>query len=114
MSRDSYNHVRETVNGNRGVSVLASYYKAQAAKMRCYPPESATCITETTAVVSLQALLDHTTCRLLIAQTDIIKSFHESITENITFYFKWGYVGSSSEQYKQIFLKLTVLTQTFC
>jgi hypothetical protein len=101
MSRDSYNHVRETVNGNRGVSVLPSYYKVQAAKTRCYPPVSATCITETSAVVSLQPLLDHTTSRLLTAETDTIKSYHESITENITFFFKWGYDGSSSEQYKQ-------------
>jgi hypothetical protein len=103
MSRDSYNHVRETVNGNRGVSVLPSYYKVQAAKTRCYPPVSATCITETSAVVSLQPLLDHTTSRLLTAETDTIKSYHESITENITFFFKWGYDGSSSEQYKQKF-----------
>jgi hypothetical protein len=43
----------------------ATYYKIKAAKTRTYPLESAMCITETSAVVTLQALLDHTASRLL-------------------------------------------------
>jgi hypothetical protein len=103
MSRDSYNSVREVVNDNRGVSILPSYYKIKATKTRTYPLELAMCITETSAIVTLQALLDHTASRLLEVQSDVIQSLDESITSNITLYIKWGFDGSSAAEYKQQF-----------
>jgi hypothetical protein len=103
MSRDSFYSVREVVNDNRGVSKLPSYYKIKAAKTRTYPLESAMCITETSAIVTLQALLDHTASRLLEVQGDVIQSLDESITNNITLHIKWGHDGSSAAEYKQKF-----------
>jgi hypothetical protein len=109
MSRDSYNSVREVVNDNRGVSILPSYYKIKAAKTRTYPLESAMCITETSAVVTLQTLLDHTASRLLEVQGDVIKSLDESITSNISGDSMALQLRSTNKN----FLKAIVQTQIF-
>lgn len=103
MTKETYNMVREITNENRDDSVYPSYHKILFAKSRCYPLHSSITITETSATVSLQALLDHTTARLLQVQSDVIKTLDSSLTNNMTLILKWGCDGSSAQQYKQKF-----------
>ena len=81
--------VRELANENSDTSVFPSY-KILAAKSRCYPPECSIRITETSAEVLLQALLDHTTARLIQVQSDVIKTLDSSFTNNMKLILKWG------------------------
>lgn len=103
MTKDTYNLVRELTNENTDVSVYPSYKKILAAKSRCYPPECSMTITKVSAEVGLQALLDHTTARLVRVQSDVIKTLDSSFTNSMKLILKWGCDGSSSKQYQQKF-----------
>ena len=59
MSKDTYFMIRDLWNANRGTSVYPSYHKISASKRRYYPEPSAITVTETSAEVELQHLLDH-------------------------------------------------------
>lgn len=71
------------------------------AKKRCYP-SSGESITESSAEIDLQSLLDHTTSRILESQKDV----PNIIDINIEFVLidKWGFDGSTGHsEYKQSF-----------
>lgn len=74
------------------------------AKCKCYPDKSSITVTECSAEVKLQALLDHTIQRILFNQMDVIKSLNSENLYNLNLICKWGCDGSSSQSiYKQKF-----------
>ncbi|CAH0560640.1 unnamed protein product [Brassicogethes aeneus] len=73
--------------------IYPSYHKVLDAKKRCYP--SGIGVTETSAEVKLQELLDHTSDRILLAQEEIIDSLDKENVAKLTLIVKWGCEGSS-------------------
>lgn len=74
------------------------------AKRKCYPLKSNISVTECSAVVKLQALLDHTANRILLTQMDVIKSLASENVRNLNLICKWGCDGTSGQNmYKQKF-----------
>ncbi|KAK7791956.1 hypothetical protein R5R35_004579 [Gryllus longicercus] len=102
LSKNMYNTIR-TASIDHNCSLYPSYKKVQEAKKDCYPPAVDMRITETSAEVKLQALLDHTVERIFRVQQDVISSLLDSAydTELIC---KWGCDGTSGQStFKQKF-----------
>ena len=59
-----YNVVRSTARGAAKSNIFPSKHQVREAKQRCCPPAGATTVTETSASVTLQSVLDHTVERL--------------------------------------------------
>jgi hypothetical protein len=82
-----------------------SFKVVQQAKQGCYPCKEAMTISETSAEVKLQALLDHTAKRLISVQHDVITSLNYGQIMNLCLILKWGFDGSSGHSsYKQKFI----------
>lgn len=61
-------------------------------------------VTESKAEIELQSLLDHTTCRILDSQKDILERVPTDSTQNLTLFGKWGFDGTTGQsKYKQAF-----------
>ncbi|CAH2101360.1 unnamed protein product [Euphydryas editha] len=74
------------------------------AKKLCYPAEESIFVTESTAAIRLQDLVDHTTRRLADTQREVILNHLDHLTQGLTLTFKWGCDGSSGYSlYKQKF-----------
>lgn len=59
-------------------------------------------ITDKSAEVPLQSLLDHTTMRILEVLHFILTVINKSLLENVELIVKWGFDGTSEQsQYKQ-------------
>lgn len=101
MTYHSYQVVRLRAK-SCGLPLYPSYRHVLEAKKRTYPPNIT--ISETSADVKLQSLLDHTSERILIVQKDVIEALHANTASNMRFIFKWGCDGSSGQsEYKQLF-----------
>ncbi|XP_030766971.1 uncharacterized protein LOC115890777 [Sitophilus oryzae] len=99
LSRHQYNVIRMS-----DPEKFPSYKNVQEAKKLCYPNADAIKISETSAEVKLQALLDHTVQRLLIVQESVIDSLSEEELNQLSLFTKWGFDGSSGHSsYKQAF-----------
>lgn len=86
-----------------GHNVFPSYYSLVKSKQACYPAEGHIYITETRAEISLQALLNKTVERLVLAQNEVISSVLPT-SSSFTLVSKWGCDGSSGHSaYKQRF-----------
>lgn len=97
LTKAQYLYLRNCLT-ERNVSIFPPYYKLQEAKRQCYPPRSSMEITNISAKVNLQDLLDHTTSRLLM-----IDSVYKIGLNNLMLYSKWGCDGSSGQsEYKQV------------
>lgn len=70
LSKHQYLMLRKDAQ-KRNADIYPSYHKVLEAKGRCYPPKEEFIITETLAEIRLQALLDHTTNRLLQLQVKV-------------------------------------------
>lgn len=74
------------------------------AKTECYPSATDIIITECSAEVKLQALLDHTAQRILLIQKDVIKSLTSDNVRYVNLICKWGCDGTSGQSsFKQKF-----------
>lgn len=90
----------------RNANIYPSYNKILKAKNDCYPDLESINITETSAEILLQSLVDHTVTRLSITQNDILRQNIENLSDGLTIIFKWGCDGSSGHSaYKQQFLE---------
>lgn len=99
LSRHQYNVIRKVAPEK-----FPSYKLVQRAKKKCYPKGEQMKISETSAQVSLQGILDHTTERLLSVKNADLNSLDNEEIEKITLYTKWGFDGSSGHSsYKQAF-----------
>lgn len=89
-----------------GHQVFPSFYSLRKAKKACLPLDEHVMITETSAEINLQALLNKTTERLVLAQNEVITACSSSGSECSSFILisKWGCDGSSGHStYKQKF-----------
>jgi hypothetical protein len=109
LSRSQYNVIRLGAK-KIGKDIYPSYGKKFSEKKKCYPMESTISITEKSAEVQLQAILNHTSERILAVQKEVISNYS---TKNkipsggqlhITMYRKYGADGTSNQaNYKQTF-----------
>lgn len=74
----------------RNANIYPSYDALQLAKKKCYP--TGVQVTETSAEVPLQNLVDHTVSRIVESQKEVFKNLSE---KQITAIYKWGCDGSS-------------------
>ena len=82
------------------------YSRVQLAKKQCYPKEDSIKVCETSAEVSLQAILNHTVERLLLVQKPVVDTLDKHELNSLILYSKWGFDGSSGHNsYKQTFLE---------
>lgn len=109
MSKRDYQSMRLLVK-SRGADIFLSYNDVLAAKSKCRPNPQYVTISETSAEVSLQGLLDHTTERILQLQgKSILQFIEQSNTKDIEVVLicSWGFDGSSGHPaYKQNFNKM--------
>lgn len=102
LSVEQYNIIRQlakSVNCN----LYPPYYLVQEAKTKCYPPEEFITVSDTSAEVQLQPLLDLTIKRICEVQEDVIEQIGTSgSTLQLQLISKWGCDGSSAQsRYKQ-------------
>ena len=100
LSKHQYSLIRSQAK-ERNANIYPSYNNIVKAKQRCYPPKENITITESSAEVQLQALLDHTTRRIIETVESVI-TFLPTDHKNLIMISKWGFDGSSGQsQYKQ-------------
>lgn len=96
LTKTQYRYLRYMLN-EKGHSVFPSYQSLGEAKKNCYPLTSSITVTNISAKVNLQDLLDHTACRIMKIHT-IPENFNK-----LKLYSKWGCDGSSGQsEYKQV------------
>ena len=100
LTRAQYNAIRE-ISKEKGADIWPSYKEIQSAKLHCRPEEIE--ISDHTAFVPLQQLLDHTTKRILALDPSIEASLQKIAGENdnqvaATLIYKYGFDGSGSHQ----------------
>lgn len=116
MSTKSYNIVRKMTNKVSAKEVYPSRYKVAEARQKCFPDEHIK-VTDNSAEVSLQAMLDHTTRRLIQAEIDHTQkevdvtqtqpgtSEQQPSSSDVIsgkLYCKWGFDGATGQSiYKQ-------------
>lgn len=69
--------------------------KIQEAKSWCYPTESSRIVTETSAEIMLQDLLNHTSKGLLDAQEPVLDRISSDAINSLTLCVKCGFDGST-------------------
>lgn len=100
LSREQYDIIRKSAPEK-----FPAYKTVQAAKKLCYPKDIT--VTETSASVKLQALLDHTTERLCLTLESVIEHLQTEELNHLCLLSKWGFDGSSGHSsYKQAFYDL--------
>lgn len=84
-------------------NIFPSYNRVKKVKEACYPAKDAIQVTDVSAEVRLQDLVNLTVNRLLIAQEQVIgQCLSEIDISTIEMVYKWGMDGSSGQkQYKQ-------------
>ena len=84
--------------------LYSSYLEVKKAKKRCYPSVVYTTVSESCAQIELQALLDHTTSRIIQLQADVIDTLNPEILQKLVLHCKLGCDGSSGQSvYKKKF-----------
>lgn len=95
LTKWQYNTLRKSVI-EKDINIFPSYYQVQHAKKECYPPKDTITVTETSAKIKLQALLDITTRRIMMPLVI------NSDCQELTLISKWGFDGASNQaNYKQ-------------
>lgn len=103
LTKHQYILLRSFINSKVN-NIFPSYQKVLKSKKKCYPSEDSIKITESSAEVELQKLLDHTASRILASQKEVIDSTSNNQDQNLILLGKWGFDGSSGHsEYKQAF-----------
>ena len=101
LTKQQYKDIRSSLRKKNFIA-YPPYSKVAEAKARCYP--SGILVSEISASVELQALLDHTCSRIIMLQKGVVGSLHPQAARDLTLICKWGCDGSSGQsQYKQKF-----------
>lgn len=103
LTKAQYNVIREK-SKEKKADIFPHYTKIADAKKNCYPPQTSIVISEISAQINLQNLLDHTISRLIqVEGVDITTS---SEIKQIVCESKWGADGTSGfNPFKQIFMQ---------
>ena len=103
LSKGQYIGIR-SVSLGKNCFVYPSYHQVLEAKKQCYPSQFEIIVTESSAEVNLQLLLDHIVGRLLLVQADVIKSLPSEKKCDFQLICKWGCDGTSGQStFKQKF-----------
>ncbi|XP_036148284.1 uncharacterized protein LOC118647442 [Monomorium pharaonis] len=98
LTKSQYNLIRLGAK-EMGSDLYPSYKRILEAKKQCYP--NGITVTDDSAEVSLQSLLNHTASRLLQTCETVLISLGTSV-QKLELIVKWGFDGSSGQsQYKQ-------------
>lgn len=97
LSTHQYKVIRQQAK-SMNCRLYPPYYKVKEAKELCYPSDVS--ITEISAEIKLQSLIDHTTRRLCTVQEDVIKSLPD---DSFDIVIKWGCDGADQKRYRQKF-----------
>lgn len=101
LTKYQYNLMRQGAI-DHNCNIYPNYEAVTQSKKKCYPENMS--ITEASAEISLQALLDHTAKRLFQSLNSVISSLAENQLENLCMVTKWGCDGTSGQaEYKQLF-----------
>lgn len=101
FSRDQWILLRKTSKQCNAPQIYPSYKKLVETRQECLPDSSHVVVTEVSAEVHLQALMDHTVQRILSLEIDGIEDL---AVEDLELISKWGFDGSSDHSnYKQKF-----------
>ncbi|KMQ89641.1 out at first protein [Lasius niger] len=107
LSKHQYNVIKSVTQECTPTKLFPHYEKILKAKKRCYP-EGIT-ITETSAEINLQCLLDHTVQRILLLQHEVLDIVTPVQLSELQLISKWGCDGSSGQsEYKQKFSDETI------
>lgn len=103
LSQADYQKLRNSTREQQ-CTIFPPYKAIYQAKLRCYPRKSDITVTECSAEVKLQSLLNHTIQRILLLQEAVIDSLSKESVRNLSLICKWGCDGTSGEStYKQRF-----------
>jgi hypothetical protein len=103
ITKHQYNIIREQAN-KKNYKLYPLYYVVRQAKKECFPDAQFISISENVGEIKLQSLLDYTIQRILIVQSDVIKTLPYKQLNKLFLISKWGFDGSSGlSQYKQKF-----------
>lgn len=98
LTRHQYGILRESAFRKSLKNLFRPYYKLLEEKSKCYPKNIH--VTDTSAEIPLQDLVDHTASRILHYQSEVLNN-EETHLEVV---YKWGADGSGSQKnYKQKF-----------
>lgn len=107
LTKEKYQIMRNSAK-SKSYNIYPSYNKVREVKVLCYPPKENIHITDMSAEIKLQGLLDHTTHRIIQLQEEVIHAYMEDVEGDpnvLTFIYKWGIDGSSNQSiYKQSWL----------
>lgn len=96
LSKWQYITLREAAIREGAKDIYPSYYKVQKTKLDCYPPKQSVSVTDSSARIALQALLDITVKRILQSLSGDLQS------KQLKLISKWGFDGASNQsRYKQ-------------
>lgn len=101
LSSNQYNIIRSQAK-QINCNIYPPYHKVKEAKILCYPKNNIQ-ITEVSAKVSVQALIDHTITRLCQVLEEVFLTLSGIDRQN--FVVKWGCDGAQQARYKQKFTK---------
>lgn len=96
LTKWQYITMREACIREDVKDLYPSYFKVQQAKVQCYPSKQSMIITDSSAKITLQDLLDITAKRILESLD------HDVQYKHLTLISKWGFDGASNQnRYKQ-------------
>ncbi|KAJ8890307.1 hypothetical protein PR048_009815 [Dryococelus australis] len=99
LSPNDYKCIRQWVK-DINCKCFQPYYKVKESKLLCYTPGIV--ITENSAEIALQSLIDHTVTRLCHVQ-HVLETQHLLETKPLNIIIKWGCEGAVQSKYKQNF-----------
>lgn len=100
LGKEQYQHIQMQAK-QKGANIYPPYNLVLEAKRKVYPPNLI--ITDLTAKIPLQDLLNHTISRLVLVQAEVFERV-SNITTHVDVFYKWGLDGSGGHSiYKQNF-----------
>lgn len=88
---------------NTNKSIYPCYTLLREAKKSCYPEEESIRVTEISAEIRLQELLDHTTKRLCLYLNEVLEKSTDVDLTNMELVTKWGCDGCQQTPFQQKF-----------
>lgn len=94
LSKYQYEIIRKAIK-DAGFNIFPSYKKVLESKKKCYPAN--VCISDTSAQVPLQTLLNHTAQRIIDTKAKVEIESYEN--DNLVLHTKWGFDGASGQNH---------------
>lgn len=102
LTKQQYTTLRQRLK-EKEVYVFPSYDVIKNVKKECYPPDHSIFVTESSAEIRVQAILNTTTSRIVKVQETVLQQCINDIQpDSIECIYKWGFDGSSGQrEYKE-------------